>query len=145
MLQQERFGKFAGIELYMPSKWDNTKCQFTTQNDLGGHKDGQIANYHHTNFSRILDMDKGKNTSLQNIQTVLNLNSPTIKIFDNPIGFKARNTLVAKNCDYMIALTFHQDIDQLMNSPNGGTVDTMKKANHLTLGKNKLHFNLNSL
>ena len=60
------------------------------------------------------------------IQTCLNL--ANVKMFDDPIGFFKRNTLVAKNCDKMIALTFHKNAKELKESKTGGTKDTWNKA-----------------
>lgn len=48
-------------------------------------------------------------------------------------GFLARNTLIAENCDYLIAFTFSADVPI-----EGGTFDTWKKTPH----SNKINIDL---
>jgi hypothetical protein len=66
-------------------------------------------------------------------------------INDTSRGFMVRNSLVASNCDYMIALTFHANVDELMNSKRGGTRDTFIKAKHLKVGATKVQICLKNL
>lgn len=56
-------------------------------------------------------------------------------------GFHARNTLVARKADYMIAFTFHQG-----DTPGekGGTADTWRKAKQLDK-KHKIHVSLSTI
>ncbi len=56
-------------------------------------------------------------------------------------GFFARNTLVAQDSDYLIALTFG-DKEKLKE---GGTADTMRKFIKMKGDKNSYHIDLNSM
>ena len=51
-------------------------------------------------------------------------------------GFKPRNTLVARNCDHLVAFTFGNTIPS-----SGGTSDTWGKVQH----ENKLHISLDDI
>lgn len=77
-------------------------------------------------------MPKKTKTKIFN-ELFLVLNNPSVKITVKK-GFFARNSLIAKNCDHLIAFTFSNG-----ESPtDGGTYDTWKKTSH----KNKFHLNL---
>lgn len=110
---------FAGLELYLPSKFD--------------HKQKKYVNTHEGRTLNMLHSQCEKKTGFKVFdeltRAVLKKNTKiTIKR-----GFKQRNTLVAKNCDYLIAYTFGKDLPK-----PGGTLHTWNKVTH----KNKIHISL---
>lgn len=122
----EEKNPFAGIELYLPARWDKVKKQF----DVNSHPDASRLNQLHYQFSSKLSDAKQK--SLNEIAQLVDLQNKgstfEILIHDEPIGFKSRNTLIAKQCDYLIAQTFHKNRDELNKATASGTADTWKKC-----------------
>ena len=112
-------GEFSGIELYLPSRFDPKQKKYINTHE------GRTLNQLHTECQEKTGLnvfeDLTKTVSRKAVKV-------TIKR-----RFLARNTLIAKNCDHLIAFTFNPD------SPiKGGTFDTWKKTTH----QNKTNFDL---
>lgn len=123
-------GKFAGMELYLPSRWDDKKKCFNGSS----HPDGYSLNNYHEVYSKVVYKDP--NHSLHRLNRLKN--SPNVVFHDEPIGFLSRNTLVARDCDYMIAFTFGKG-----NIPKiGGTSNTWKQSKKSCI---KIHIPIDSL
>ncbi len=115
------------LTLYLPCKWKNGK-----HIDTGGFdwktNPGRSANKYHKIFSEEMGYD-----TLQQINNAIKKGA-TMVCSDQ--GFHARNTLIAKNCDIMIAFSW-SDGD---TPEEGGTLDTWKKCK-----AKKIHISLNTL
>ncbi|MEM3062204.1 MAG: hypothetical protein QW303_01470 [Nitrososphaerota archaeon] len=113
---------FAGLELYLPCAYNLHKNRFTNTHE------GRILNMLHTwcliktgydVFGELTRAHSNKSTKV------------TIKR-----GFKQRNTLIARNCDYLITFTFDEKIPS-----RKWASDVWNKVRH----NNKIHFNLSQL
>lgn len=111
--------KFAGLELYLPSKFDQKYTHYVNTHE------GRLLNSLHTKCKEKTGIDV-----LMELKKVLY--RPGVKCVVQR-GFHSRNTLIAKNCDHLIAFTFRES-----DPVDGGTGDTWKKVKH----NNKIHFNL---
>ena len=122
-VQLFREGGFAGLELYLPSEF-NTKA----------HK---YKNTHEGRMLNTLHEQCQNKTGLPIFEDLTSVNSKknNVKIMIQR-GFKPRNTLVARNCDHLVAFTFGNTIPS-----SGGTSDTWGKVQH----ENKLHISLDDI
>jgi hypothetical protein len=108
-------------------------CSFNKK-FIGG-KTGETVNWYHYLFSKKITKFEGK--SLMLMDKVIKRGAKVT--VSN--GFFARNSLVAQDSDYLIALTFG-------NGPklkDGGTADTMKKFIKLKGNENSFHINLGDM
>lgn len=117
-------GEFAKLELHLPAKFD---C---SQNKFESNQSGSRLNSLHQIFS-----DKTQSDTLNELSRAISDPLTQTSIHD---GFHNRNTLVANQCDYLIAFTFNGT-----NSvpKEGGTKDTWDKCPH----SNKMHLSLESV
>lgn len=119
-------GKFRGLELYLPSKFDHKQKQFVNTHE------GRTLNTLHgecaekTNTDVLLELTRVVESAVS-----VGKKSPIKLIIKR--GFKPRNTLIAKNCDHLIGFTFESDEPTI-----GGTAHTWSKVPH----DNKVHFDL---
>lgn len=111
--------EFAGVQLYLPCDINYCTGKFvsgreaTTLNDL------------HAKFNQLTETD-----SPGDFVEVLSMDNTKVVVKK---GFLNRNTLIAKDCDYLIAFSSGEDI------PNrGGTRDTWNKCKTAT----KIHYSL---
>ena len=96
---------------------------------------GQIANYYHQRFCNKLG--KEEYASRKMILKAIKMGAKTT--VSN--GFFERNSLVARDSDYLIALTFGKGA----KVKNGGTKDTVKKFIELKGNNNTFHVDLHTL
>ena len=113
---------FGGLELYLPSKFDPKQKKYVNTHE------GRTLNILHANCQEKTGYDVF--TELTSVAS-----SPKVKITIKR-GFLARNTLVAKNSDHLIAFTFSKDVPT-----EGGTLHTWQKVLH----QNKIHFDLSTV
>ena len=98
---------------------------------------GRVLNYHHRNFSAKLrqghrsddghvgDGEAGDTNDCLTLRELQRARALGATIDSRQTGFLARNTAVARGCDFLIAFTWHSDLD----SPrDGGTYDTWSKC-----------------
>lgn len=112
--------EFAGLELYLPSRYDA--------------KNQRYINTHEGRKLNLLHKQCQEKTGMPVFQQLASaVTSKNCKITIQR-GFLPRNTLVARNNNYLIAFTFSST-----NTPSeGGTLDTWNKTKH----ENKVHFTL---
>ena len=115
--------KFAGLELYLPSKFDLKYNHYVNTHE------GRLLNKLHKQCQEKTDIDV-----LLELGKVLH--RPGVKVVIKR-GFPSRNTLIAKNCDYLLAFSFGETNE--FGPLKGGTLDTWKKVLHC----NKSHYDLN--
>lgn len=116
--------------LHLPCNFDFDNCCFEHS------KTGDTANYYHEAFSETVTGDQSK--SLRQLKAVLNMKNCEHTISN---GFFERNSLVANDSDYLIALTFgHKEYLK-----DGGTADTMKKFIKKKSNKNTFHVDLHTM
>ncbi len=111
-------------------------CKFSLE--LGyfeGDQTAKTANYYHLKFSEKVSAYEWK--SLRQIGEVIRKGAE-ITVSN---GFFERNSLVARDSDYLIALTFGEK-DLLKD---GGTMDTMRKFIKQKGDKNSFHIDLNTM
>ena len=112
-------GEFAGLELYLPSKFDIKQKKYVNTHE------GRTLNALHLECKNKTGMD-----IFEELTRAVSKKATKVTI---QRGFLPRNTLIAKNCDHLIAFTFSP------NAPSdGGTFDTWKKTKH----DNKTNFDL---
>lgn len=112
--------EFAGIELYLPSRFDAKHQRYINTHE------GRKLNALHKQCQEKTDYPV-----FQELASTVSSKKCKVTI---QRGFLPRNTLVARNCDYLIAFTFSKT-----DTPeNGGTLDTWSKTKH----QNKIHFSL---
>jgi len=116
---------FGGLELYLPTEFNLKRKQYKNTHE------GRLLNILHKQCQEKTGID---------IFTELLSATSRIKVKKHvKRGFLPRNTLIAKNCDHLIAFVFGSDFDEKTKSPtNGGTFYTWQK----TLHQNKICFNL---
>lgn len=112
--------EFAGLELYLPSRYDAKHQRYINTHE------GRTLNALHKQCQ-----EKTNNPIFQQLASAVTSKKCTITI---QRGFLPRNTLIAKNNDHLIAFTFSQAKTPL----EGGTLDTWNKTKH----ENKIHFSL---
>lgn len=107
-------GEFNALELYLPAEFDLVnKCYVNTT-------EGSRLNYLHTTLTL-----KELSEAISNERTTTIVKT----------GFHQRNTLIAINCDHLLAFTFGDgDRPQI----GTGTMDTWNKCKH----ENKFHVSL---
>ena len=111
------------LELELPCEFINGKY-----NDKDS--TGSTANYYHTKFAGKLSKDNLG--SLKGIKKALNSNDCTFTVSE---GFKERNLLVGKDCDYLLAYTFNKGKEPAVGS---GTYHCWINSNC----KNKEHYSI---
>lgn len=120
--------KVPNLILYFPCKWDDGK--FDSNNE-----DGETANHYHNEFKK-----KTFINSLSDIQAAT-LKGAKVVVGN---GFKHRNTMVANNSDFLLAMTFGRG----EWVKNGGTSDTVRKylerVNSGNIWNKSYHYDLNS-
>jgi hypothetical protein len=136
---------YRGIEIYGPGAWNDKNKKFDEEQQ----PNCRVANYYHGKFYTKTNINTLKELSdlYHQRQNESNSNTNTnIYISEEPMGFKLRNSAIAKNCDRIIALTFHNDREHLESmKTGGGTQDTWKKAGKYIKDPNlKKHVNLNN-
>jgi hypothetical protein len=124
-------GKYAGLHLYLPSRWDDEKKCFNGKS----HPDGYTIYEYHRKYSKIVLGDE--NLSLSRLSRLKKHKGAMFH--DEPIGFFPRNTLVATQCDYMIAFTFGKGA----TPKPGGTKFTWDKC--LLPSDKKIHVSISSI
>jgi hypothetical protein len=112
--------EFYGIELYLPSKFDIKQRKYINTHE--GRKLNELHSYYNqvtgvNPFDELLRAIHGKDRARVTIKR----------------GYKQRNTLMAGNCDYLIAFTFSDTVPT-----RGGTVHTWNRYDTYE----KIHFNL---
>lgn len=110
-------GKFKGLELYLPATFNLETKRY------GDSHEGKILNLVHSKCQ-----EKTNYGIFDEIASVINHKNTKIILCN---GFFDRNSLIAKNSDYLIAFSMGDDIC-------GGTMDTWNKVEH----ENKINFNL---
>ena len=122
------------LTLHFPCEFDLTDNKFNEDT-----KTGQTANYYHKRFNEKM---KPYVSSYSEISEALSRDECNFTV--TPEGFLARNTLVANDCEMILALTFGKE----NVVADGGTSDTMRKfikkngnaaAYHLDLNTNKIY------
>lgn len=112
-------GEFAGLELYLPSRFDPKQKKYINTHE------GRTLNQLHAECKEKTGIDV-----FEDLTRAVTKKATKIVI---QRGFLPRNTLIAKNSDHLITFTF---------SPNdpveGGTFDTWKKTKH----DNRTNFDL---
>jgi hypothetical protein len=121
-VQLYRDGGFAGLELYIPSGFNTKLHQYMNTYE------GRLLNALHKQCQ-----DKTGYPIFEELTSV-NSKKKGVSIVIHR-HFKPRNTLIAKNCDHIIAFTFNKT-----EPMGGGTLDTWNKVSHT----NKIHFDLSS-
>lgn len=113
-------GGFAGLELYLPTKFNLSTKKFETTHE------GNILNFLHS---------KCKTKTGRDVLSELSeaITNPNVKVVIGK-GFFARNTMIAEISDHLLAFTFGEGDTPI----DGGTYDTWKKTKH----HNKLHLSL---
>lgn len=118
-------GGFGGLNLYLPSKFDPKQKKFVNTHE------GRTLNQLHEQFTNKMNLIN----SFDDLTKITSRGPKhNIKI-QIKRGFLQRNTLIAQNCDHLLAFTFDSDSDSI----TGGTKNTWDKTYH----PNKVHFNLN--
>jgi len=112
--------EFAGLELYLPSKFDIKQKKYVNTHE------GRTLNALHQECK-----DKTGVDVLDELMRAINGKDRAKVTIQR--GFLQRNTLIAKNSDHLIAFTFSPD-----TPTEGGTFDTWKKTKH----ENKTNFDL---
>ena len=102
--------KFAGLQLYLPTKFDVIKEHYVNTHE------GRKLNELHNIFSKKIEID-----SLSELTKAI-LKTKNIEI---KRGFLQRNNLIAKNCDYLIAFTFEDKCPT-----KGDSAHTWEKISH---------------
>lgn len=116
-------GGFGGLHLYLPSEFNHKQKKFNNTHE------GRTLNELHTEFSF-----KTKINSLEDLCKVVTRGPKYgIKIHIKR-GFLQRNTLVAQNCDHLLAFSFASNESSIA----GGTKNTWDKVEH----NNKSHWTL---
>lgn len=114
--------EFAGLELYLPSKFDCKQKKYVNTHE------GRKLNMLHGEC-----MDKTGNDVFMELMRAVSKKKTKVTI---QRGFLPRNTLIAKNSEHLIAFTFNPD-----DPTSGGTFDTWKKTKH----NNKTNFDLSDV
>lgn len=104
-------GEFGGLELYLPSRFDPKQKKYINTHE------GRTLNQLHSECKEKTGMDV-----FEELTRVVSRKATKIVI---QRGFLPRNTLIAKNCDHLLAFTFSPDIPVI-----GGTFDTWTKTKH---------------
>lgn len=109
-------GRLKGLRLHLPAPFDMDRCRFVGEYGSAG----GTANYYHEKFSRVMR----ENTLAHIAMAIQGGASWTYQPAQQGFGpFKARNTLVARDCTGMLAYTFGEgDVPA-----DGGTRDTWDK------------------
>lgn len=121
-------GKVSGLELHIPCGWDAKSTQFI---DTGAYhwaaNPGRTANAYHRSFSKTIGRSSLSEIAFaQEKGAVLTMHN----------GFHARNTVIARECDRAVCLTWADG-----DAPtDGGSLDTWRKCT-----KPKEHISLLSL
>lgn len=115
--------EFAGLELYLPSKFDFKQKKYVNTHE------GRTLNTLHQECA-----EKTQINILEEIARAVTTKGAKIVI---KRGFTQRNTLIAQNCDHLLAFTFNESNGE---PATGGTLDTWKKTKH----QNRVHFDLGS-
>lgn len=102
---------FGGLELYLPSKFDLKYNHYVNTHE------GRLLNKLHKQCQEKTGIDV-----LLELGKVLH--RPGVKVVIQR-GFFPRNTLIAKNCDHLLAFTFDKE-----KPTGGGTLDTWNKVKH---------------
>lgn len=121
-------GNFGGLHLYLPAEYDSRLMCF-----VGTHE-GKTLNGLHKEFNN--KMGTNSFDDLTKIKVQSGNFDRNIKV-EIKRGFMQRNSLIAENCDHLLAFTFAAKSELL----SGGTGDTWGK----TKNKNKTHFTLDPL
>jgi hypothetical protein len=117
-------GGFGGLRLYLPSKFDFKQKKYVNTHE------GRTLNQLHAEFNTKM----GSINSFEDLTKIASRGYKHNILIEIKRGFLQRNTLIAQNCDHLLAFTF--DSDDFMQ---GGTKNTWDKTKHL----NKKHFDLN--
>lgn len=115
-------GEFAGIELFLPSRFDI--------------KQKKYINTHEGRKLNQLHLECKEKTGMEVFEELTKTVSRKAVKVTIQRGFKPRNTLISKNCDYLIAFSFDPDVPT-----KGGTLDTWQKVKH----NNKIHISLTQM
>lgn len=109
-------GKVAGLELHLPCAWDAAKNQFVdTGSSHWAANPGRTANAYHRKFTTVLGR-----SSMNEIATARARGA----VFATHDGFHARNTVLARECDRTISLTWAEG-----DAPtSGGSLDQWRKC-----------------
>lgn len=110
---------FAKLRLYLPCNfWKRQRTpQFADSHLSWKENPGGALNHYHHQFSKACKCDSLKELDQAMVQFWVNTE-------ESP-GFHARNSEVARNCDYLIAFTFGEST---LYPKSAGTWDTWKKA-----------------
>ncbi len=131
-------GEARFLTLHLPCKFYPEHYMFgcdDVNNRVGDDRTFATSNHYHSIFSDINWREEGQLQSRKEIADALETGAQ----FTVSKGFFSRNTLVARDADYMIALTFGTGA----KLKDGGTADTMKKFLMKKDPSNSYHINLN--
>jgi len=125
--------KIGGLKLFLPAEWDDGKFYDNGQKE---HNDGGICNYYHLQFQRKTGIN-----SLSQMQIAKHEGAEFVIVNR---GFFARNALIAKHSDFLLAITFG-------NGPEvkaGGTSHTVEcylnRVRKDGIFDKSFHYDLNS-
>ena len=109
-------GKVSGLELHLPCEWDTTMTQFA---DTGAShwaaNPGRTANSYHRKFSAVLGRSSFKELAAARAKGA---------VFTTYSGFHVRNSVIARECDRTISLTWATG-----DAPtSGGSLDQWRKC-----------------
>lgn len=117
-------GGFGGLHLYLPSEFNHKQKKFTNTHE------GRTLNELHTDFTNSINIIN----SFDDLSKVITRGPKHGVKITIKRGFFQRNTLVAQNCDHLLAFSFAPDIYSI----TGGTKNTWDKVKHA----NKYHYTL---
>lgn len=93
-LEKSEKSPIKSLRLYLPAKWDESKCQYSPET-----AHGRLSNELHRQFG-----EKTKRNTFQEIQSAMDIGA---EVYVGN-GFWARNKQVAQDCDAVIAWTFDE-------------------------------------
>lgn len=117
-------GRYPSLTLYLPAPWDFDKRRYKETNSACA----RVANRYHDGFSQATDRK-----TLREIDQAI-MHSAIAIDYD---GFVERNTVIANECQYLIAFTWAENETSIV----GGTHDTWEKCK-ITSNKKKVHISL---
>ncbi len=130
-------GLVRNLILHISCKWNDENMEYVDTGKFDWRTNpGGTLNFYHLKFSHNIQID-----SLMDINYSITNKTLPAKVIVTP-GLMERNTKVAEDSDYLLAMTFGKD----GKVKDGGTKDTCQKW--INLGKNRnngYHLDLNSM
>lgn len=122
--------KSEGIKLTLYLPCEMTEYAFTTKTYFGRELNLRHRAFSEACFQRI---DNGSEHSLNELYSIIKEYNPNVKVIVDKKGFKSRNTLIAKDVEFLIAVSNTEKV-------SGGTKDTWDKFDKGNTFKKLLHF-----